>query len=157
MLFYAMKMCLDFDILSFQPMHYWNINYPKSKNENSFWPFAFCKENVTWYLNLFISALSKQIYFVVSGEEFVDLVSASDALSLTQYKSFSMRIFRSRFATNNKNYTKFTTLDLKIEKKLEYLKCCFRANFKGKRALTREMANPLRVYRKAIPCPKVKY
>ena len=39
---------------------------------------------------------------------------------------------------------------------LENMKQIFvRANFKGKRALTREMANPLRVYRKAIPCPKV--
>jgi len=73
--------------------------------------------------------LSKFLEYIkwenMSGEEFVDLVSASDALSLTQYKSFSMRIFR--------------------------------ANFKGKRALTREMANPLRVYRKAIPCPKAVY
>jgi len=61
----------------------------------------------------------------MSGEEFVDLVSASDALSLEQYKTFSIRIFK--------------------------------ANCKGKRSMTREMANPLRVYRKAIPCPKAVY
>jgi len=61
----------------------------------------------------------------MSGEEFVDLVSASDALSLEQYKTFSIRIFK--------------------------------ANCKGRRSMTREMANPLRVYRKAIPCPKAVY
>ena len=60
--------------------------------------------------------------FHVLGEEFVEIVAASDALSLEQYKVFSMKILK--------------------------------ANFKGKRAMTREMANPLRVYRKAIPCPK---
>jgi hypothetical protein len=59
----------------------------------------------------------------MSGEEFVELASA-DVLSLEQYRTFSLRIFR--------------------------------ANFKGRRSMTREMSNPLRVYRKAIPCPSVK-
>jgi hypothetical protein len=71
--------------------------------------------------------LSKFLEFIkwenMSGEEFVELAS-SDVLSLEQYRTFSMRIFR--------------------------------ANFKGRRPMTREMSNPLRVYRKAIPCPSVK-
>ena len=72
------------------------------------------------------SILGKLYYMAVTvGEEFVDLVSASDALSLEQYKTFSIRIFK--------------------------------ANCKGRRSMTREMANPLRVYRKAIPCPKAVY
>ena len=71
--------------------------------------------------------LSKFLEFIkwenMSGEEFVELAS-SDVLSLEQYRTFSLRIFR--------------------------------ANFKGRRSMTREMSNPLRVYRKAIPCPSVK-
>ena len=71
--------------------------------------------------------LSKFLDFIkwenMSGEEFVELASG-DVLSLEQYRTFSLRIFR--------------------------------ANFKGRRPMTREMSNPLRVYRKAIPCPSVK-
>ena len=77
-----------------------------------------------WYIGHIEVTFILSILFPI-GEEFVDLVSASDALSLEQYKTFSIRIFK--------------------------------ANCKGKRSMTREMANPLRVYRKAIPCPKAVY
>ena len=50
--------------------------------------------NLVWSVNIFKDILSHNLNIIFPGEEFVDLVSASDALSLTQYKSFSMRIFR---------------------------------------------------------------
>ena len=82
-------------------------------------------ENMSGMTTIFIAPYNSLLLFHQIGEEFVDLVSASDALSLEQYKTFSIRIFK--------------------------------ANCKGKRSMTREMANPLRVYRKAIPCPKQVY
>ena len=114
------------------------------------------------------------------GEEFVDLVSASDALSLHQYKTFSMRIFRSVTKTSTTNTPTPTNTTTKtcyhhlpatpkqpppspppatntIPSITTITTPNTRANFKGKRLLTREMANPLRVYRKAIPCPKAVY
>ena len=57
------------------------------------------------------------------------------------------------FFTADQNWKQERTFSLSLES--IGLKILVRANFKGKRALTREMANPLRVYRKAIPCPKV--
>ena len=68
------------------------ISFPSPSNVFNIFSFS---QRILFVVSI---CLSKEyllkIFSFFSGEEFVDLVSASDALSLTQYKSFSMRIFR---------------------------------------------------------------